>query len=143
MKVKISAGILFVLNEEKVLLVHATNAKWWYQYGPPKGHVEDGESFEIAASRETKEEVGIDIDPNQLDEMITIEYTSKNGKKYKIVKLFIYKISSLEEIGLENDLIPFSMLQHEEVDHAKFMTLEECEKRVLPRFLPYIKNYIK
>lgn len=138
----VSAGILFVLNNEKILLVHATNSTWWKSYSPPKGHVEAGESFAEAACREVKEEVGIKIEPSSLDEMITVDYTTKEGKKYKTVYLFIYKINSLDEIGLKSELLPFSMLQQQEVDHAKFMTYEECLQRILPRFINTL-NYIK
>ena len=140
---KISAGILFVLNDEKVLLVHAIHASWWNSYGPPKGHVEENESFINAAIRETKEEIGIMVDPDNLSEEFDVCYASKSGKKYKIVKLFVYRISSLQEIGLIDDVLPTTMLQKEEIDHAKFMNLEEASKKVLPRYLIYIQKYIK
>jgi hypothetical protein len=62
---------------------------------------------------------------------------------YKVVHLFVHRISSYEEIGLVDDHVPFSQLQREEVDEAKFMNSEEIEKKILPRYLDYILPFLK
>lgn len=139
---KISAGILFVLND-KVLLAHSTNSPWWCSYTPPKGGVEKGESLQQAASREVHEEVGIYIDPDMLNEKIDVEYRTPSGKLYKIVHLFIHRIKSLHEIGLADEHIPFSNLQKEEIDEAKFMDIENVKKKLLPRYLPHILSILQ
>ena len=46
-----------VFNNEKVLVVKQVSGF----YGFPKGHIEDGESFEECAIRETLEETGISV----------------------------------------------------------------------------------
>ena len=51
---QISAGVLFILDN-KALLAHSTNSRWWNSWMPPKGHVEDGESLPQTAARETEE----------------------------------------------------------------------------------------
>lgn len=135
--IKISAGILIVY-ENKVLLVHSTNSPWWKSYTPPKGGVEGKESLQEAASREVKEEVGVYVDPEVLQEKIEVEYKTPTGKTYKIVHLFIHRIKELSEIGLNDEHIPFSMLQREEVDEAKFLDLEETKKKLLPRYIAHI-----
>ena len=134
---KLSAGILIVLKN-KVLLVHSTNASWWKSYTPPKGGVEEHESYEEAASREVFEEVKIFIDPSKLKEKIEVEYTTPTGKLYKTVHLFVHRIESLSDIGLTDEHLSFSMLQRDEVDEAKFMDAEEVKKKVLPRYLEHI-----
>ena len=138
---KTSAGILIV-HQDKLLLAHSTNSPWWRSYTPPKGGIEKGETSEEAASREVYEEVGIFIHPDQLDEKVDVEYRNPKGKLYKIVHLYIYKISSYKEIGLDSGQVPFSQLQLEEIDEARFMNREEVEKKVLPRYLDYVLNYI-
>lgn len=134
---KISAGILILYNN-KILLVHSTNSPWWKSYTPPKGGVEGEESLEEAASREVNEEVGIHIDPKLLHERLEVVYTTPKGKAYKTVYLFVHRIEDLSEIGLSDEHIPFSMLQKEEVDEAKFLDIEDSKKKLLPRYLPHI-----
>ena len=88
---KTSSGILIICNN-KALVVHSTNASWWKSYTPPKGGVEEGETFKQAASREVKEEVGIEINSDLLDEHVIVTYRTKANKIYKLVYLYIYKI---------------------------------------------------
>lgn len=134
---KTSAGIL-ILCGQRALLAHSTNSPWWRSYTPPKGGVEHGETFEEAASREVFEEVGIRVDPSKLKRKIEVEYRNPKGHLYKVVHLFIHRISSYNEIGLSGDHVPFSQLQTEEIDEARFMNSEEVTKKVLPRYLEYI-----
>ena len=121
-----------------MLLVHAAKAPWWRSYTPPKGGVENDETPAETASREVNEEVGIFIDPKLLDECVDVKYTDPKGKLYKIVHMFIHRIDNYSDIGLNDEHVPFSQLQREEVDEAKFMNYEEVEKKILPRYLPYI-----
>ena len=47
-----------IMENNKVLLVYEKNRNFW---GFPKGHVEEGENELETASREVKEEVGLDV----------------------------------------------------------------------------------
>ena len=47
----VTAGIAFVYNDS-ILLVHSTGGNW-KNLSIPKGHIEDGESVQAAAIRET------------------------------------------------------------------------------------------
>ena len=139
---KTSSGILIICND-KALLAHSSKAPWWRSYTPPKGGVEGKETPAETASREVHEEVGILIDPKLLSECIDVEYKDPKGKLYKIVHMFIYRIDSYSEIGLTDEHVPFSQLQREEVDEAKFMNHEEMEKKILPRYYQYISPLLK
>jgi 8-oxo-dGTP pyrophosphatase MutT (NUDIX family) len=127
-----SAGIVFI-HENKLLLCHSTNSKWFGSYMPPKGHIEDGETEEHAAIRETFEEIGIKSDPRKIGKKHTIKYF--RGKNiFKEVFIFEYRIKSLQEIGLESEIIPKSQLQIEEIDDARFMNKEEATIRIFHRY---------
>lgn len=139
---KTSAGILIVCKD-KVLLAHSTNSPWWRSYTPPKGGIESNESTQETASREVLEEVGIFIDPNKLEEKVDVEYRNPKGTLYKIVHMYIHRIESYEEIGIPEDgHVPFSQLQREEIDEARFLNREDIEKKILPRYLEYVLKYI-
>ena len=144
MKIKESAGIAIILKGNKILMARPRNAKIWERYTPPKGNIEDGESIEKAASRETHEEVGIYISPNVLDrsKMAIIDYDDRRGNIFKRVYLFEHRINTLVEIGLADEILPKSMLQEEEISDARFMDYKECEEKSLKRYIKYIKNKI-
>ena len=140
---KKSAGILILCNN-KALLAHSTNSPWWRSYTPPKGGIEDGESLEEAASREVEEEVGINIDPSLSSECVDVQYKNIKGNVYKIVHMFIHRVNSYESINVPSDgHIPFSQLQREEIDEARFLNREEIEKKILPRYLEYVLKFIE
>ena len=136
-----SAGIAIVYRNQ-ILMSHAANAPWFRSWMPPKGKLEEGETEEEAACREVEEECGILVPISMLGKRHVIPYTKGlNGKKYKEVYIFECRINSLDEVGIPSLIrgeIPKYMLQEEELSDAKFMSQEECQNRVLPRYLSMV-----
>jgi len=132
---KISAGLVIIHNN-KILLVHPTNAPWYGSYSIPKGQQEKGEDMIDTALRETKEEIGVKFDRKQLYNQIPniFDYTSKTGKVYK--KVYYYLVYLNEKIKSEQ-----FKLQLEEVDWVGFLSKEEASKRIFKRFKPLL-NYL-
>ncbi len=128
-----SVGCIIVNNENKVLVVYEKFAKFW---GFPKGHVEANENEVQTATREVKEEVGLDvvIDTNYRYE---INYLVKDGKVNKTV--VFYKAS------LINDIVK---LQEEEILDYKWCIFDEVNsilgfdnlKEVFKKFIDDIKD---
>lgn len=132
----ISAGIAILYNN-KILLCHPTSLPWVNSFSIPKGGVDDGETLLEAAIRETKEEVGINIDPDQisnLDDPIEVLYINKSGKLFKKAYVFIVKITSLSEIQSDSEVLEKSRLQASEVDWAGFLDVEEASTKIFYRF---------
>lgn len=136
----ISSGIA-ILYKAKILLCHPTNLPWRNSFSIPKGGVDEGESLMDAAIRETKEEVGIDIKKEQIenvDDPIEVLYINKAGKLFKKCYVFIAKIKDLSEIGIESEILEKENLQATEVDWAGFMTKEEADEKIFYRFKPIL-----
>jgi 8-oxo-dGTP diphosphatase len=77
--------------EDRVLFILRSNTGWMDgNYGLPGGHVEAGESFTQAACREVLEEVGIDLNPKDLEYLSTMhlrdEATARINVTFKVTK---------------------------------------------------------
>lgn len=136
----VSSGIA-ILYKSKILLCHPTSLPWKNSFSIPKGGVDEGENLIDAAVRETKEEVGIDIRKEQIeniDEPIEVLYINKAGKLFKKCYVFVVKIKELSEIGIELETLKKESLQATEVDWAGFMTKEEADEKIFYRFKPIL-----
>jgi ADP-ribose pyrophosphatase YjhB (NUDIX family) len=132
---EISAGLL-IIQQNRILLAHPTNAPWYGTYTIPKGKVEEGESFVEAAIRETEEEIGIKIDIKDIKNKKkpnVIEYTNEKGKVYKVLYYFI--VEPKVEIVINKN-----KLQKKEVDWAGFVDKDEALSRIFWRYEEMIKN---
>ena len=131
--VKISAGI-FVIQDNKMLVVHQTNSPWWVNYSIPKGGADKGEDILEAAIRETFEETGIKIKRKHISTSDNghINYTDNKGKIYKRVYYFVaYPKKPIEKEHFKPQLA--------EVDWAGFLSKNEAKKRIFGRFKPLLK----
>jgi DNA polymerase len=130
-----SAGIIIILNNNKLLLSHPTNSRWSNTYSFPKGHIEENESQIEAAIRELKEETSIEITEDRIvdKEPIVVQYNDRKGKIYKEVYLFKVYINDISEIGLSDETLPKEMLQIEELDWCGFLTKEEAKDKIFYR----------
>ena len=124
----VSAGLL-IIQDNKILLAHPTRAPWYGSYTIPKGKVEEGESYLDTAIRETKEEIGIDIDKNDIDidSVDVIDYTDKNNRVYK--KVYYFLVIPKNEI-----IIDKNNLDKKEVNWAGFLDKNEAMTRIFWRF---------
>jgi ADP-ribose pyrophosphatase YjhB (NUDIX family) len=130
-----SAGLLIIQNN-KMLLAHPTKAPWYGTYTIPKGKVEDGESYVDTAIRETKEEVGVEIDKSDVEDTFsTINYTDEKGRIYKKVHYFL--AHPKEKIVLDK-----SKLDKHEVNWAGFISKDDAMDRIFWRFGEMI-NYLQ
>jgi len=134
---QISAGILFILDN-KALLAHSTNSRWWNSWMPPKGHVEDGESLPQTAARETEEEIGWRIDSKHLKESFLVEYQRSNTV-WKQIHVFSVYLDSIND----NRLKIIGDLQKEEVDAIEWMDHDMIIKRSNRGYVTHILNAIK
>lgn len=133
---KKSAGIIIILNNNKILLSHATNARWEKTFSFPKGGIEKDEKKKDAAIRELMEETSIVITKEQIsnpDDAIIVNYVDKAGINYKRLYLYTVYIEDISEIGLESEIVPIENLQADELDWCGFLTKEEAKDKIFNR----------
>lgn len=91
---------VYVVNDNKVLLSLRKNTGWMDgYYCAPGGHVEEGETPTIAMIREIKEELGVDVKPDELEFMCV---AARNNSPYEYVAYeFILRDTSYEFTNTE------------------------------------------
>lgn len=99
-----------VFNNGKVLVIKQKNG----DYGFPKGHIEDGETEEECAYRETMEETGIAV---TIDSKFRFSVSYTVNKKY--VKTAVYFISLFESGSIK--------IQEEELLDARWIDAYKVE----------------
>lgn len=129
-----SAGILFVCSN-KCLLAHSTNSKRVGSWMPPKGHLEPGESPELAAIREVREEIGWTVKGIDLKDYFDVEYKDRSGRVYKLVRIFVVQIENEDPDKNGPSLSKTGTLQLDEVDETRWFNREEVRVYALPRYV--------
>lgn len=127
----IASGLFIVRKDKKLLVCHPTNHNANF-FSIPKGKVEDGEEFLVAAIRETYEETNINL-ANVTGFTIYPLKSINYGHKKKILYPFLYlenKKSGFnwDEIELKcNSNVPEDRGGFPEMDGYRWVTLDEAE----------------
>lgn len=121
------------ISKIKYLLVKQKNG----YYGFPKGHVEDNENEHETATREIKEETGLDVKFIG-DFRETMEYVLPDKNDTSKTVVFFLAEFSKQKIKIQDDEIQKFAL----VDYNKAMQLLKFEnlKEILKKASLYIKN---
>ncbi len=112
-----SCGCIILDENNNVLMEREISRRGDRFWAFPKGHMEAGETEEQTAIRETKEEVGLDVEIID-KESIDNNYFLHDGKVLKQVIQFIARPVGGTELKL----------QAEEVEQARFMSLDEARE---------------
>ena len=129
-----SVGI-FVLKGNKILLI---NRKIFpLGYAIPAGHVENNETYLQGAIRETKEEVGIDI--NTLKLIHHKKYTNpcSRGAKFHRWKIYITKTNQ-KVITSKSEVKSFKWVT---ISEFKKIRMQNKVADVVPDFYKILKDY--
>ncbi len=112
-----SCGCIIISDDDKVLMEREISRNGDRFWTFPKGHMEAGETETQTAIRETKEEVGLDVEI--IDEKpIDNNYFLHDGKVLKRVMYFLAKVVGDAEIKI----------QAEEVEQARWMSFDEVRE---------------
>jgi 8-oxo-dGTP pyrophosphatase MutT (NUDIX family) len=101
-----------VEKDGKILLVYSNKGFW----GFPKGHVEEGETETETAVRETFEETGVWVTPDE-ENRFEFDYVIADKNVHKIVVLFTAKI--VDDTKMKK--------QDEEIADLRFVPKDDVE----------------
>jgi 8-oxo-dGTP pyrophosphatase MutT (NUDIX family) len=115
---ELSAGGVVVRGDEVIVIVPTRRgAQGQRVLGLPKGHVDPGENAEQAATREVREEAGVDAE--LVEKLGDVRYFyQRNGQRiFKMVRFFLfdYRSGSLED-------------HDDEVEEARWVPLAEAAR---------------
>ena len=134
-QIELSAG-LAIIQKGAILLAHPKGNEWYGTYSIPKGHVEPGEDLLQAAVRETREEVGITVNAEDIldpETPLFIDYKDPKGLLYKKVYYFI--VNPAEPIR-QDAITP----DKKEIDWAGFILKDAAEARIFWRLKPILSH---
>ena len=109
---------VFIINDNKQVLLQKRSAN--KRFNPNKwalcaGHVDADESLEVAALRELKEEVGLDVSLESLYSFAESEFTIRESNSH--ITYFYYVKSNLQESEF--------IIQEEELSEVKWFNIDD------------------
>ncbi len=129
---KLSVSVsLFLIKEEKILLIRRFNTGWHDgDYGLPAGHIDGKETVTNAAIREAKEEIGIDI---QAENLSVVHVIHKGGDDSEKVDFFLKAEKwNGEPTNMEPDLC----------DDVNWFPLNELPTNMIPKAKFALEQYL-
>ncbi|MGI0141347.1 MAG: uracil-DNA glycosylase family protein [Candidatus Micrarchaeales archaeon] len=125
MRFEYSAGaFVYKVEGEMILLLFLMHDN--KKLDMPKGHIEKGESAEVAAIRETKEEAGLNVRlAPYFRENIKYFFYDGKEKVAKQVTLFIAKVSASEKVKISFEHAGFRWLDRKQaIEQSSYKDLE-------------------
>lgn len=111
----IAVSVIFIENDNGEFLIQKTSQEKGGEFSSTGGHVDSGETPLEAIKREVKEEIGINVDNDQIEEYGFLSYD----------KPLRYIFYLRKNINLNNVKV-----QKEEVEYVKYMTVQEINELV-------------
>ncbi len=127
---------VLIVNDDKILIHQRSKNKkvypgLWSLF--VRGHVQAGESSLDACKREIKEEIGIDINEDELEFLYTLKEEAK--KKDYIENMFYDTYLLRKKINLKDITI-----QKEEVDDIKYIKIDEVHNLIKNGSKDFVPN---
>ncbi len=111
----IAVGVIFIQNSKGEFLIQKTSKEKGGEYTSTGGHVDSGETPLESIKREVKEELGLDVDNDNIVELGYLLYD-------RPIRFMFY---------LKKDVdIQILKLQQEEVEGAEFMSVDRIKELI-------------
>lgn len=130
---KVSVAILYT-DGEKFLAVRPTNKGYWEL---PKGLIDEGESITKTAVREFKEEVGLDLDPLNLE--ILGKWSFHSLKDVIVCRYEVADLAPLESMVCKSTTKAYGA-PVPEISAYKYMSLNIATTHLRSEFWPIMEE---
>lgn len=90
----IPVAAIALIRDRRLLMVTARDRDVWYL---PGGKIDPGETEADAAAREAEEEVGVRVDPADLDPLFTLLTQAHGEPRGRLVRMSVFGAASAEE----------------------------------------------
>ena len=114
-KYLIGIVLIFIENSNGEFLIQKTSPAKNYEFATTGGHVTYGDTFEETVIKEVKEELGIDISKDKIQEVTTYI-------REKYIQKIYYLKKDIEITDIE--------VQKSEVEYVKWITIEEIDNLI-------------
>ncbi len=111
----IAVGVIFIENDKGEFLIQKTSPEKGGEFGTTGGHIDAGETPLASIKREVKEELGINIDQDQIQEYGYFLFDMP-------IRFLFYLRKNIELKDIT--------VQKEEVEWVKYMTIAEIEELI-------------
>lgn len=118
---EVSAGGVVIREREGALEVALIRPRGKMLWALPKGHVDSGETAEVTATREVREETGLTARVESSLGEIKYVYQFRGRRIFKSVRFFLFRY----EAGEIDQLEPTMRV---EVDQARWVSLKDAHK---------------
>ena len=130
-----SAAYLLLFRNKKILLLKRKNTGWMDgHYSLPAGHLDGGETIAQTMSREAKEEIGITIEPENLN----VVHVMHRKSNVEYIDFFLTTDTDANAWHGE----PFNN-EPEKCEELVWFSINELPKNTLPHVRQAIINYQK
>lgn len=114
---------IILIKDNKVFLIRRANTGFFDgMYEVPAGHLDGGEPITKAASREAKEEAGIDI---KAEDLKVVHIMHRYGSQKERIEFFLV---AENWIGEPRNVEP------EKCDHADWFDMDNLPENLVPKF---------
>lgn len=128
----IPAAHLMFIKDDQILLMRRFNTGYGDgQYALPAGHVEQGETATQAMIREASEEIGINLSPENLKVIHVMHRKSEPSKQERVDFYFEANFDGIEPSNMEED----------KCDELKWFALSDLPSSLIPCLKLAIENY--
>lgn len=126
----VGSAYLFLIEDNKILLQRRYNTGFEDgNYGVPAGHLDGGETAKEGCAREIKEEIGIDINTDDLE---VVHVMHRNGEKDERIDFFMTATEYKGEI---------TNCEPDKCDELKWFSLDELPDNIIDYVKVAIENY--
>lgn len=125
----ITSGYMFFIKDNKILLLRRCNTGYEDgKYGLPSGHIEDNETLTVGVCREIKEEIGVNLLPQDIS---LVHVMHRKDKDIRVDFFFVVGKWNTEPKNMEPN----------KCNDLQWFPIDDLPQNTIPYMRVAIENY--